>query len=255
MATEPTCRCVDDGEHPAHGGTEVRVAAGKIRLAAAWLVLPVVILTGLVCIPALNPLWPRGMMELTSQEKALQDALPVGMGMGGARAVLHSKGIQFQEQTETSQAAVINRSDRSISAAAGDRSSRLVLRPSQSVSLWLRYRSRPLVWTGRENEGSVCTPIASLPLRLFLLRHTMATLMLENGAGLRFMECHRRKQSPPVPYPPHFHIELSSKQSSAPCGIGVMNVAKSSILGPQHPSADFSDYYLDQCAFPRMDTA
>lgn len=109
------------------------IAAEKIRLAAVWLVLPVAILTGLVCIPTLNPLWPRGMMELTKQEKALQDALPVGMGIDGARAVLHSKGIQFQEQTETSQAAVINRSDKSITAAAGDRviSARLETEASQ----------------------------------------------------------------------------------------------------------------------------
>ena len=109
------------------------VAAGKIRLAAARLVIPVIILTGLVCIPALNPLWPRGMMELRRQEKALQDALPVGMGMDGARTALHSKGIQFQEQSETSQAVVINRSDKSITAAAGDRviSARLETEASQ----------------------------------------------------------------------------------------------------------------------------
>ena len=109
------------------------VAAGKIRLAAAWLVLPVVILTGLVCIPALNPLWPRGMMELTRQEKGLQDALPVGMGMDGARVVLRSKGIQFQEETETSQAVVLEQPDRSITAAVGDRviSARLETEASQ----------------------------------------------------------------------------------------------------------------------------
>jgi hypothetical protein len=109
------------------------VEAGKIRLAAAWLVLPVAILTGLVSIPALNPLWPHGMVELTRQEKALQDALPVGMGMDGARAVLHSKGIRFQEQTETSPSSVINRPDKSITAGTGDRviSARLETEASQ----------------------------------------------------------------------------------------------------------------------------
>lgn len=97
------------------------VPAEKMQRATIRLMFPVAILIGLVCIPALNPLWPRGMSELTKQERTLQDALPVGMGMDGARAVLRSEGIQFQEETETSQAAVINRSGKSITAAAGDR--------------------------------------------------------------------------------------------------------------------------------------
>lgn len=109
------------------------VAPEKMRLVAARLVLPGVILTGLVCTPALNPLWPRGMTELTKQEKALQDALPVGIGVDGARSVLNSKGIQFQEATETSKALVVNRPDGSITAAAGDRviSARLETEASQ----------------------------------------------------------------------------------------------------------------------------
>jgi hypothetical protein len=109
------------------------VTAEKMRLATIRLVFPVAILIGLVCIPRLNPLWPRGMAELTTQEKALQDAIPMGTGMEGARAVLRSKGIQFQEQTETSQAVVLSRQDRSITAAAGDRviSARLETEASQ----------------------------------------------------------------------------------------------------------------------------
>jgi len=97
------------------------------------LVFPVAILVGLVCIPRLNPLWPRDMAELTRQEKVLQDALPMGMGMDGAHAVLSSKGIKFQEETQTSKAAVVNRHDRSITAAAGDRviSARLETKASQ----------------------------------------------------------------------------------------------------------------------------
>jgi hypothetical protein len=97
------------------------VAAEKMRLATIRLVFPVAILTGLVCTPTLNPLWPRGMTELTKQEETLRDALPVGIGMDGARSVLRSKGIQFQEETETSQAVVVDRPDRTIAAAAGDR--------------------------------------------------------------------------------------------------------------------------------------
>jgi hypothetical protein len=68
----------------------VVVAAEKIRLAMIWLVFPVAFLIGLVCIPRFDPLWPRGMTELTRQEKALQDAIPMGTGIEGARTVLHS---------------------------------------------------------------------------------------------------------------------------------------------------------------------
>lgn len=108
-------------------------AAEKMRLATIRLFLPAAVLIGLVCSPALNPIWPRGMTELTKQEKLLHDALPVGLGMDGARAVLRSKGIQFQEETATSKAVVVNRPDGSITAAAGDRiiSARLETEASQ----------------------------------------------------------------------------------------------------------------------------
>ena len=108
-------------------------AAEKIRLATMWLVFPVAVLIGLVCIPRFDPFWPRGMTELARQEKALQDAIPMGTGIDGARTVLRSKGIQFQEQTETSPAVVLNRQDKSIAAAPGDRviSARLETEASQ----------------------------------------------------------------------------------------------------------------------------
>jgi hypothetical protein len=108
-------------------------AAERIRLATMRLALPVAVLVGLACTPALNPLWPRGMKELTKEEKVLQDALPVGMALDGARAVLRSKGIQFQEETETSKVAVVNRAEGSITAVAGDRviSARLETEASQ----------------------------------------------------------------------------------------------------------------------------
>jgi hypothetical protein len=109
------------------------VAAQKMRLTTMTLMLPVAILVSLACVPRLNPLWPRGMTELAKQEKIIQEALPVGMGLETARAVLRSKGIQFQEQTETSQAVLLERLDRNIIAAAGDRviSARLETEASQ----------------------------------------------------------------------------------------------------------------------------
>jgi len=97
------------------------IAVEKMRLAMVRLALPVVILVGLACVPRFNPLWPIGMTELATQENALQEALHLGMGLEGARAVLRSKGIQFNEGTETSQEVVLRREDRSITAAAGDR--------------------------------------------------------------------------------------------------------------------------------------
>jgi len=98
-----------------------RIVAAKMRLALIWLVFPVVILVGLVSVPAFNPLWPRNMTELATEEKSLQNALPLGMGLEESRAVLRSKGIAFEEELEKSQEVLLTREDRSISAAAGDR--------------------------------------------------------------------------------------------------------------------------------------
>jgi hypothetical protein len=97
------------------------VTPDKIRLATIRLAIPVAILVCLACVPRFNPLWPRGMTELARQERVLQEAFPVGMGIDAARAVLRSKGIRFYEWIETSQAVVLERQDTSVTAAAGDR--------------------------------------------------------------------------------------------------------------------------------------
>lgn len=98
-----------------------KVAAETMRLAAIRLVTPVAILIGLSCIPVLNPLWPRGMVDLTMREKELQQELPLGMGLDAVRTVLRSKGIEFHEDTEPSQTVVLDdgRGTR-ISASPGD---------------------------------------------------------------------------------------------------------------------------------------
>jgi hypothetical protein len=104
----------------------VSVAWGKAtvetrRLAAIRLMAPVAILIGLSCVPALNPLWPRGLAELASRESELQQALPLDMGLDGARNVLQAKGIQFHEDTETGKTVVLNDGrGLSITAAPGD---------------------------------------------------------------------------------------------------------------------------------------
>jgi hypothetical protein len=109
------------------------IAAEKMRSSAIKLAFPVAVLVGLVCVPVLNPLWPRGMVELTRQEKNLQDAFPLGTGVDEARTVLRSKAIRFQEQIMSSDTVVVDRPEKSITAAAGDRviSARLETQASQ----------------------------------------------------------------------------------------------------------------------------
>lgn len=97
-----------------------RIAPEKMRLVSTRLVFPVAILVGLGCVPSLNPLWPHRMTELTKEERALQDALPLGIGLNGARAVLRSKGVQFQEWTAASTTVVLDRPYGTVSASAGD---------------------------------------------------------------------------------------------------------------------------------------
>jgi hypothetical protein len=92
-----------------------------IRRVANRLAVPVVILLGLVCVPAFNPLWPRGLNDLTKQENELRAALAQGAELNGVRSLLSSKGIQFQEEVEPSDTLVIKRGEESIIAAAGDR--------------------------------------------------------------------------------------------------------------------------------------
>ncbi len=97
------------------------LSVAAMRLVTIRLTIPAMLLVGFACVPAFNPLWPRGMAELTKQEKGLQEALPLGMGLDQARAVLLSKRIRFQEGTESSETVVLKREDTSITAGAGER--------------------------------------------------------------------------------------------------------------------------------------
>ena len=95
--------------------------AATMRRVAIWLVLPAAFFVCLACVPAINPLWPRGMSELTKQESELQAALPLGAKLSQCRAVLQSKGIQFREETESSAGVILERVDRTLTADADDR--------------------------------------------------------------------------------------------------------------------------------------
>lgn len=93
----------------------------KIRRLTNRLAAPAVIFLGLVCVPAFNPLWPRGLNDLTKQENELRAALPQGAELNRVRNLLSSKGIQFQEEVEPTDTVVLKRGQESITAAAGDR--------------------------------------------------------------------------------------------------------------------------------------
>jgi hypothetical protein len=97
------------------------VPVERMRIAAIRLLIPAVVLIGLICVPSLNPLWPRGVAELTGKVESLQNAFHVGMELENARVVLRSKEIRFQEVTETSSMQVLEEPGRSMTAAAGDR--------------------------------------------------------------------------------------------------------------------------------------
>lgn len=97
------------------------VPVERMRVAAITLLIPAVVLIGLICIPSLNPLWPRGMAELTGKVESLQSAFRIGMELENARTVLQSRQIRFQEVTETSPTQILEEPGRSMTAAAGDR--------------------------------------------------------------------------------------------------------------------------------------
>ena len=93
----------------------------RMRIAAIRLLIPAVVLIGLICVPSLNPLWPRGTAELTGKVESVQNAFHVGMELENARAVLRSREIRFQEVAETSAMQILQEPGRSMTAAAGDR--------------------------------------------------------------------------------------------------------------------------------------
>lgn len=89
--------------HKFGSATRSKMRLTTIRVAASAFALML-----LASIPALNPLWPRGMKELARQEKSLQEGLPVGMALEPARAFLRSRGIQFYENTEEKQGIILD---------------------------------------------------------------------------------------------------------------------------------------------------
>lgn len=110
---------------PTRDGVRFRRAAISLSALSA-------VLFGLTFIPTINPLWPVGMDELAQQEKDLRQALPVGLPLEQARAVLTSRGIEYYERISESNEVVLERQDERITAAKGDRV--LSARPNTDAS-------------------------------------------------------------------------------------------------------------------------
>ena len=68
------------------------------RRAVLISVLPVAVLAGLACDPALDPLWPSKMQDVSRLETDLQNTLRQGMRVQEVRQLLRAKGIEFSER-------------------------------------------------------------------------------------------------------------------------------------------------------------
>lgn len=97
------------------------IELAKLKQIALRMVLPVSAMSCLACVPSLNPLWPKGMAQLSKQESELQSALPLNMRLQDVRSVLIAKGIESVDFVESSEDVVFQGPDKKITAHAGDR--------------------------------------------------------------------------------------------------------------------------------------
>lgn len=97
------------------------IERAKLRQIASRMVLPVAAISCLACFPSLNPLWPKGMAQLSKQESELQSALPLDMRLQDVRSTLMAKGIEAVDFVENSDGVVFQGPDKKITARAGDR--------------------------------------------------------------------------------------------------------------------------------------
>lgn len=96
--------------------------ANKVYRVTARLIIPTIILFCLTCVPAINPLAPRGISELAAKEKILQEKIHFGLGLGETDAILRSMKIPFEYRTEQVESVVFNNGMGTlVKADAGDR--------------------------------------------------------------------------------------------------------------------------------------
>jgi hypothetical protein len=94
--------------------------SADMRTLAIRLAIPALFLFCLACIPAVSPIWPRGMTALKKMESELQQAINAEMSLEQSRAVLKSNGIVFSEEREKVTTSVFRTGALTISAVAGD---------------------------------------------------------------------------------------------------------------------------------------
>lgn len=99
----------------------VRFEFSRRRLLPALAVAPVGLLVYLACVPAVSPIWPRGMSELTAQENSLGRGLPVGSSLDAARAFLRQRGIDTTEEEVVAERVVFQDVTIKLTAKPGER--------------------------------------------------------------------------------------------------------------------------------------
>jgi len=75
-----------------------QLVEATIRRAMLIAVVPVAVLIGLACDPALDPLWPSKMSDVRKLEADLKKAFYEGMSAEEARRLLRINGIEFSER-------------------------------------------------------------------------------------------------------------------------------------------------------------
>ena len=97
-----------------------RIGSQKERLAALTIVGPVLLVASMACIPAMSPLWPRGMLRLAEEEKSLKGGLPVGTSLDSARAFLVAQKVQTYDYEVRAEEPVLENAHARIVAKPGD---------------------------------------------------------------------------------------------------------------------------------------
>ena len=98
-----------------------RPSPARLRIAVLALVAPSILLASLAFLPKFDPLWPRGMDDLTNKLNDFQVALPLQLSLEEARSRLKSRGIDVLESTQSRTEDIWSDGRNTITASAGDR--------------------------------------------------------------------------------------------------------------------------------------
>jgi len=98
-----------------------RINVEKARSSLTLSAVSAFVLVFLVCIPSLNPLWPRGMRQREQEERELREGLLVGSRLDQSRAFLRARGIEVHEEQVKARLEVPRRRGPSFVLQPGDR--------------------------------------------------------------------------------------------------------------------------------------